>query len=742
MVEAGLNTIEEKDEFQQIMELIRKGNNFLLSGGAGSGKTYSLVQVIKKVIDEFPTAKVACMTYTNSAVKEIEERVNHENLKVTTIHDFLWDNIKNYQKELKNVLIELINDDEIDKIKLINNEKVDFNFFNEVEEIKYSYQRTQLFKGIISHDELLIISNRMFKNHKLLCDIVKDKFNFIFIDEYQDSHPDVVEIFLEYLTKSNKKNIIGCFGDSMQSIYNKGIGDLNQYTESGIVHEVLKVQNRRNPKFVIDLANRLRTDGITQEQSNDITAPNMNPCGAVKLGKILFLYSTDEETDSVKDYLKLNLYWDFDNTKETKELNLTHNLIATKAGFQSLMDIYDKDQIIGFKNNILEKIKDNQKYNKPEVEISVEDTFENVIGKFDLNSTPYLIREIELNEEELSSFNAIKGHSIEKAISSKVNTPLMIELLDKVRVQKKIPKKNYNLYSSFEDFVEALNFTTKVSKINIVLRDSNNLLLYNNLKDKPFSEIRKIYLDKDSLIDDKKQDNEEESKKGSKRDKLIKHLFKIQTNIYLYQSNLYNEFLKHTEYKITRLSDKKILSESIQDLINVGDKSIEDIINLANDSRICLIDSNLNKFMIENEYIYDRVKAVKYKEFQFLYDYLEGKTPFSTQHKVKGDEFDNVLVVLDNGNWNDYNFEYLFDSINQEEILKDGKSKTKSKLESFYKTLPRTQKIFYVCCTRAKENLAVYYSNPSQNVIDKAKEWFGEKNVISLDELIKVPTAE
>jgi DNA helicase-2/ATP-dependent DNA helicase PcrA len=46
--------------------------------------------------------------------------------------------------------------------------------------------------------------------------------------------------------------------------------------------------------------------------------------------------------------------------------------------------------------------------------------------------------------------------------------------------------------------------------------------------------------------------------------------------------------------------------------------------------------------------------------------------------------------------------------------------------------LERTQKIFYVCCTRAKENLAVFYHNPSAQVIMKAKEWFGEENVIDI----------
>ena len=90
------------------------------------------------------------------------------------------------------------------------------------------------------------------------------------------------------------------------------------------------------------------------------------------------------------------------------------------------------------------------------------------------------------------------------------------------------------------------------------------------------------------------------------------------------------------------------------------------------------------------------------KEFQELYQYLEGSTPFSTQHKTKGAEFNNVLVILDNGDWNKYNFEYLFTDSGTDSVRE------------------RTQKIFYVCCTRARENLAVYYHDPAPIVILKA----------------------
>jgi DNA helicase II / ATP-dependent DNA helicase PcrA len=72
------------------------------------------------------------------------------------------------------------------------------------------------------------------------------------------------------------------------------------------------------------------------------------------------------------------------------------------------------------------------------------------------------------------------------------------------------------------------------------------------------------------------------------------------------------------------------------------------------------------------------------------------------------------LDALDNGAWNNYNFVNLF--------LNSGTPTV----------LARTQKIFYVCCTRSKENLAVFFHQPSPQVIAKATEWFGAENVISI----------
>ncbi|MBZ0195006.1 MAG: ATP-dependent helicase [Deltaproteobacteria bacterium] len=642
MVEGRLSL---EPEVRQIFQSIDEGRNFLLSGGAGSGKTYSLVSVIRQVIAENPTAKVACMTYTNAAVKEIEERVNHKNLNVSTIHDFLWDNIKHFQKELKEVIISLSNNEDVSEISIDIENPITENYFLELGvDIEYT-EYLRIKEGKISHDELLIVANYLFQKYPKLSGIVKDKYKYIFIDEYQDTSKAVVEIFLTHFKESKRKCVVGFFGDAMQNIYPDTVGNLDEYKGGEVdkVKEIPKKQNRRNPKLVIDLANKLRTDGITQEPSTDPNAPNMVK-GIVKQGTVLFLHSTDGEIDKVEKFLEENYSWDFSNSKETKELNLTHNLIAGKAGFRTLMDIYDKDQILSFRDRIKRYIKDN-----------------NITTDFSVNTFGEVIQILQQGKS---------GRDLN-------------------------PVSPTNTMRSFLD---------------------NNAELYIYAKSLNYSEFSKLYVDKDQLLDDKKQDADDENKKGSKRDNLIKHLFKIQTNISLYQTQKFNEFLRATDFrfKITSIASKRTLKENIESLINVGDKTIEEIITDANEKGICMIDDKLNDFKEKKEYLYNRVKDVKFSEFQKLYEYLEGQTPFSTQHKTKGAEFDNVLVILDNGGWNNYNFEKMFLGTASPSVSE------------------RTQKIFYVCCTRAKENLAVFFHNPDPQVIAKAKEWFGVGNVIDI----------
>lgn len=616
--------VKKVDELKEIDKCIKNNNNFLLSGGAGSGKTYSLVQTINLIKEKYNNKTIACITYTNVAVNEIRERViNDKDFIVSTIHDFLWENIKNYHKELKKCLVELINSEEI-KFKEKN---IPSDYFKD-RNVQYK-EYLNIENGIISHDEVILVANKMYREYKILCDILKDKYDFILVDEYQDTNKLVIEILLDYLKKSNKNNIIGFFGDSMQSIYNDGVGDLNEYISNGEIIEIQKKQNRRNPMNVITLANKIRIDGLIQEPSEDKKAPNMEK-GKVKIGEIKFIYS-----DYALDYenLKENKIfqnWNFEDSTNTKELDLTHNLIASRAGFGKLMDIYDKDPILQLKKELIKEI--------GESTIDENATFEEVV----------------------------------------------------------------NLYPKIYE------------KVKRIKNDNEKDSLYNMVKDKPFAKIKKMYFSKDSLVDDKKLSLEEVERKSRKRDDLINQLFKIQELMLLYDNKKYNELIRKIDYPIISVKDKKSVNEKFNKLKETQNSTIGEIIDLADELDICKKDDKFDFFIDNNEYLYKRVKKLPYSEFENLFNYIEGFTPFSTQHKVKGAEFDNVLVILDNGKWNQYNFEYLFTESGNENVLK------------------RTQKIFYVCCTRAREKLYVYYCQPSPTVINKAKEWFGKENVIKI----------
>lgn len=58
----------------QIREHINNRNNFLLSGGAGSGKNIYFDAGARHYPRKDPIANIACITYTNVAADEIKAR--------------------------------------------------------------------------------------------------------------------------------------------------------------------------------------------------------------------------------------------------------------------------------------------------------------------------------------------------------------------------------------------------------------------------------------------------------------------------------------------------------------------------------------------------------------------------------------------------------------------------------------------------------------------------------------------
>lgn len=531
---------------EQINQCLDNKKNFLLSGGAGSGKTYTLIQTLHHVFKKDPKVRVACITYTNVAADEIKKRSPYSKLHVSTIHDFLWGEIKGYQKNLKQTVLDLTSsakENEERSLSYPDEVKIDEHCISGIE---YQNYRDLKF-GIISHDDLLKVANYMFDKYPLLPKILCDKYDYIFIDEYQDTQKWVIEIFLKHVKPFAKGSLcLGFFGDKMQSIYETGIGDIQSYTVSGDVCEIVKNDNYRCAFNVIGLLNRLRSD-ITQH-------PKKNPDNSIanKIGSATFVYS-DNDFD-LESFKATNFVsgWNFNNTGETRVLFLTHKLSAIRLGFAELYAAY--------------------KYT-------------------------------------------------------------------------------------------------------------------------------------DNLI-------------GNEPDRLARHLLKIGGVLFYYREKHFSYVIDKIQQKIKTNDDKQKISSALSRLSKNLTISIEEIINEFDKEHIIRKDDRFYECRDKHKEIYDKIKILPASQVLAYFQYYNDSSPFSTQHGIKGAEFDNVLVILDNGGWNKYNFKHYFeDTSGKESIIK------------------RTKRIFYVCCSRAKNNLIVYYPKPTSRVIAKAKHLFGAENVHTLSTL-------
>lgn len=74
-------------------------SHFKVVAGPGAGKTYWLIKHVKNVLSESdrltPASKIACISFTNTASREMQERLgdNAGRVWVSTIHRFLYSNI-------------------------------------------------------------------------------------------------------------------------------------------------------------------------------------------------------------------------------------------------------------------------------------------------------------------------------------------------------------------------------------------------------------------------------------------------------------------------------------------------------------------------------------------------------------------------------------------------------------------------------------------------------------------------
>jgi len=299
-----LNKLNE----QQREAVMHKDGPCLVIAGAGSGKTKVLTTRIAHLIDEgIPSYRILAITFTNKAAKEMRERleilVPDNNVFVGTFHSFgvriLRENymhlglernftildsddvlslIKKIMKDLGIAKEECAPSYIRNRISFIKNEMMGpveiEKFFNtEPEQIAYRVYKeyVQVLKknNSVDFDDLLLLPVQLFMKNKEVLEHYQEKYQYILIDEYQDTN--------EVQYKMTK--LLGCLynnifvvGDPDQSIYQFRGANYKNILNFERDYKNAKVipleENYRSTKMILDAANSVIKNNKDRKEKN------------------------------------------------------------------------------------------------------------------------------------------------------------------------------------------------------------------------------------------------------------------------------------------------------------------------------------------------------------------------------------------------------------------------------------------------------------------------------------------
>lgn len=323
-----------------VFDALENQHNFKLEAGAGAGKTFSLIHALKHILerrDKYLRRKdqrIACLTYTKVARDEIIARTDESPfIFADTLHGFLWEMIRPFQKSLRTVLFRF------------DNWAVELEKENEINELPVDYdlgiRRITDEKISLHHDDIPALAIELFKNPKFRA-LIADRFPIIFIDEYQDTPAGLAEAMLSGEGMSHGSPILGFFGDHWQQIYDRTCGTI----EHSSLMSIEKNANFRSARSIVSLLNSMRPE-----------LPQI-PAAKAAQGKVTIYHTNDWPGTPLKGHWKgqishraaqaclsllnpeLSARDCSHNRKSLKVLMLTHATIANEVGYPTLPTVF------------------------------------------------------------------------------------------------------------------------------------------------------------------------------------------------------------------------------------------------------------------------------------------------------------------------------------------------------------------------------------------------------------------
>lgn len=355
----------QTDADEKVASCIRGERSFALIAGAGSGKSASLIEALELVRTEYGATlrrngqRVACITYTNRAVEVISSRIRYDDLfVVSTIHSFLWSEVRTFTKDIRRVLQksripELISRAQENDTggqsqtaqkarKKVRKLEDELAVLDDVDSFSYDDAAySQYSQGKLSHDDVIEVTGYLLKNRPIFRRAFGFRYPFILVDEAQDTFPVVVDA-LNAVVLGGGVPVVGYFGDPWQQIYDKRAGDFLP-PEGGEV--ITKTENFRSSESVIAFLNAFRKDikqhaargskgrqgsvQITLVQAEDPEDPGRR-------------YS-EEQTDRALQRLDRALDdWGWFGRDDIVRLFLVRQMIARRLGFTELNRLFNR----------------------------------------------------------------------------------------------------------------------------------------------------------------------------------------------------------------------------------------------------------------------------------------------------------------------------------------------------------------------------------------------------------------
>lgn len=268
----------------------------LVLAGAGSGKTrvvtYKIAYLVKEIgINPF---NILAITFTNKAANEMKERAEEllersiNGMWIGTFHSICVRILRKHYssnftiydtQDSVNLIKRIIKDRNLDsdqfKPKSIKNRISDFKnkgmgvkefqefagsdfYLKIVGEIFFDYEAAMKEANALDFDDLLLKTVKIFEANPSVCEEYSSKFDYIFVDEYQDVN-DIQYKFIKAI--SHVHNNLTVVGDENQSIYAFRGANLENILNFERDFKGAKViylnQNYRSTKSILDAANHL-----------------------------------------------------------------------------------------------------------------------------------------------------------------------------------------------------------------------------------------------------------------------------------------------------------------------------------------------------------------------------------------------------------------------------------------------------------------------------------------------------